>query len=80
MGGGACCRSCRRKDWKRSCRALVVLRGERRGERATLLDARPEAGVAAVQLADDLSVLRLSLDDFAEVASGGGGLVGGGAG
>jgi G patch domain/KOW motif-containing protein len=52
---------------------VVVLRGERRGERATLLDARHESGVAAVQLADDLSVLRLSLDDFAEEAAGAGG-------
>jgi G patch domain/KOW motif-containing protein len=53
---------------------VVVLRGEHRGERATLLEARPDAGVAAVQLAEDLGcVLRLLLDDFAEAVGVGGG-------
>ena len=43
---------------------VVVLAGERRGQRGKLLDKKGEA--ASVQLAEDLAVQNFRLDDIAE--------------
>ena len=44
--------------------AVVVLVGEHRGQRGTMLDKKGE--VAAVQLSEELSVHKISLDHIAE--------------
>ncbi|MEW5300633.1 MAG: hypothetical protein WDW36_003548 [Sanguina aurantia] len=46
--------------------ALMVLRGESKGEQARLLQANATLGVAAVELVADLSILRVMLEDIAQ--------------
>jgi G patch domain and KOW motifs-containing protein len=51
---------------KKEGTVLLVVAGEKRGERGKLLSRNSETGLAAVQLLGDFSIHKLSLDDVAE--------------
>lgn len=51
---------------KKSGGSVLVVAGEFRGQQGKLLEKRSDKGAAAIQLAEDMSVVRLHLDDIAE--------------
>lgn len=56
---------------KKEGAVLLVVAGEKKGERGKLLSRNSETGLAAVQLLGDFSIHKLSLDDVAEYVGSG---------
>jgi len=56
---------------KKEGTVLLVVAGEKKGERGKLLSRNNETGLAAVQLLGDFSIHKLSLDDVAEYIGSG---------